>query len=66
MLWFLFIIGCMMVVCGIVLIAYGNYVEIKGLMFDSEILGNGLTALGGVMVAIMLFALLVSYISTLC
>lgn len=63
MLWFVFIIGLIMTICGAFLIAYDDYLCIREFDFDSEILGSCILTIGGILAACMLFALGVRWVT---
>jgi hypothetical protein len=62
MLWFVFMIGLIMTICGAFLMAYDDYLSIGEFNFDSEILGSCILTIGGVLAACMLFALGVGWL----
>lgn len=54
MLWFWFVVGLIIGIIGIFTLAYDDYLIIRGLEFDSEVLGLGLSVVGFVLAVIML------------
>ena len=64
MLWFWFIIGFIMTICGAVLFSYNDYIEICGLDFDAEDLGVCMMITGGVLAGVMLFGLGIGWMVT--
>lgn len=64
MLWFLFLIGFIIAILGIFISASDIDLEIKDYSFDNDILGAGLTAIGGVLAIVMLFALGINWLVT--
>ena len=57
LLWFWFIIGLIMTILGLFMISSDYDLEIKGCSFDGEVLGTGLSIIGGLLAGAMLFAL---------
>ena len=56
MTWFLLILGFICLFAGIFILASDMDIDIKGISFDSTLLGQGLATTGGVLTLLMLFA----------
>ena len=59
-----FIIGLILAISGVFITASDYDLEIKDCSFDCEVLGTGLSIIGGLLAGAMLFALGVRWLST--
>ena len=61
MLWFWFLIGLVLTILGSFALAYDDDIEIKGYVFDGELLGMCFLTIGGILAGVMLLVLGVNW-----
>ena len=65
MLWFWFVIGFVMGIIGVFISAYDKYtLTIKGITFDTDVLGLGMGAVGFILAFLMLLAKGVAWLAS--
>ena len=63
-MWFWFVVGLILTICGIFVTAADYYLEFFGVEFDNEIIGVGLTCVGAVLAILMLMGLGINWVYT--
>ena len=66
MLWFWFVVGLIIGTIGIFVLAYDGYLMIRGMEFDTEVLGWGLSIVGFVLAVLMMFGNGIVWMNGLC
>lgn len=64
-MWFWFALGLILAIAGTFTMAYDDYIKIKELSFDSEMLGVGLIAIGAILSGIMFIGLAITWLASL-